>query len=392
VAPRPTQYRGVVADFSATHSVFDWRPRQGELIALDCLAAAVLTGLFFVLSNTQVPLPLRIAVVGGMALPVAARRLWPVPVFGFVAVVSLLSAVFGVVREPFLAAAFALYWVAATTPRTRWIPTGKIAVASVAVLLAGVLMGSPGWEANGLVVQLMGVALAGMAWTIGRAVHERRMYVARSARQLAARAVAEERLRIARELHDIVAHNIGVIAVKAGVANHVLPLRPQEAGEALRVIEVVSRTALAEMRHMLGVLRSGGSADDGADPLPAPGLSGLPDLVERAVTAGVAVDLHIRDVAGLPEGVDRSAYRIVQEALTNVMRHAAPTRCRVAVEADGSELRIDVADEGTNAPRPGTPEGHGLVGMRERVALYGGELRAGPRPEGGFAVSARLPY
>lgn len=367
-----------------------WRPRHGELVALDCVAAAVLVGVFLTLPGTGVPLPLRIAIVAGMGIPVAARRLWPVPVLGVVAVLSLLGALLGVVREPFLAVAFVLYWVAATVPRTRWVPTGKIALASVAVLLAVLLAGSPSVTANAIAVQLLGLALAGMAWTVGRAVRERRQYAARSARLLAAQAVAEERLRIARELHDIVAHNIGVIAVKAGVANHVLPTRPHEAGDALRVIEVASRRALAEMRHMLGVLRSNESPEDSADP--APGLARLAELVERAKEGGVEVDVHTQNVAGLPEGVARSAYRIVQEALTNVMKHAAPTRCQLTVEADGSELRLDVVNDGTEVRRPGAPDGQGLIGMRERVALYGGDLRAGPRPKGGFAVHARIPY
>ena len=227
-----------------------------------------------------------------------------------------------------------------------------------------------------------------MAWTGGRAVHERRAFAARWARQLTARAVADERLRIARELHDVVAHSIGVIAVKAGVANHVLAVRPQEAGEALKVIETASRAALAEMRHLLGALRSG-TVDEVVDLRPAPGLSDVDELVERARAAGVEVDARIRGVAGLPEGIDRSAYRIVQEALTNVIRHAAPAGCVLVVEVDGGELRIDVTDDGRAT---GTfADGHGLIGMRERVALYGGVFDARPLADRGFAVRARIP-
>ncbi len=387
-----SQYRGSVADSTTGHRVRAWRLRPGELVALDCVAAVGLAALFLLLADAQgsaVPLPVRIAVVAVMALPVAARRRWPVPVFGVVSVFSVLAGVFGVVQEPFLAAAFVLYWIAATTPGTRWVPTAKIGVACVLLLLGGLLVGSSGWVANGVVIYLMGLALTGMAWTVGQAVRERRSYVARLARQLAVRAVAEERLRIARELHDIVAHNVGLIAVKAGVANHIIATRPQEAGDALKVIETASRAALAEMRHMLGVLRSG---DVVADPRPAPGLSCVPDLVKRARTVGLDVELHVDDVAGLPEGVERSAYRIVQEAMTNVMKHADATRCRVTLAAGQSELLIDVTDDGSAAPSPVAFEGHGLIGMRERVALYGGDFRAGPRPEGGFRVLARLPY
>jgi signal transduction histidine kinase len=370
VAGAPAQYRDPVADFRHL--------RPGELVALDCLAAFALAALYQGLTG----LPWLAA---ALALPVAVRRLWPVPVFGVVAAASVAAAVAGLVREPFLAAAFALYWVAATRPGTWRAPTAKIGVGSVVVLLASLVVGSP---VESGVYAFLGVALLGMAWTVGRAVHERRAYAARWARQLAARAVAEERLRIARELHDVVAHSIGVIAVKAGVANHVLAVRPQEAGEALQVIETASRAALAEMRLLLGALRSG-TVDETTDLRPAPGLADLDDLVERARAAGVEVDARVRGVARLPEGIDRSAYRIVQEALTNVVKHAAPARCALVVEVGGGELRITVTDDGrANA---GSADGHGLIGMRERVALYGGAFEAGPQAGGGFAVRARLP-
>jgi signal transduction histidine kinase len=268
-------------------------------------------------------------------------------------------------------------------------------------------------------------------------VRERRAYAARSSRQLAHSAVAEERLRIARELHDVVAHHIGVITVKAGVANHVLAVRPEEAGEALRVIESSSRTALTEMRQLLGVLRSHNGAPE-PELTPYRDLSALPQLVARAAAAGVTVSLVTRRTEGLPEPVGLSAFSIVREAVTNVMKHAAPARCEVRLEADGGELRIDVTDDGRangTAPRDrsvgtprqrdggtprdriggiprerdgGTPRrrpqhpliapqhtptaGHGIVGMRERAALHGGECSAGPRPSGGFAVRARLPF
>ena len=369
VARARAQYRGAVADFRHL--------RPGELVAVDCAAAVALTGLYAVLAC-----PLWLA--AALALPVAARRLWPVPVFGVVAAVSVAAELAGLVREPFLAAAFALYWVAVTRPGPWRVPTARIGAAGVVVLLGSLVVGSP---VPGGVYPFLGLALLAMAWTAGRAVHERRAYAARAAQRLATRAVAEERLRIARELHDVVAHSIGVIAVKAGVANHVLAVRPQEAGEALRVIETASRSALAEMRHLLGALRSG--PVDEPDLKPASGLADLPDLVARAEAAGVSVDARIHGVDGLPEGIDRSAYRIAQEALTNVIKHAAPARCALVVEVEGGELRIDVTDDGrTTAP---SPEGHGLIGMRERVALYGGTFSAGPLPGGGFAVRARIP-
>ena len=164
-----------------------------------------------------------------------------------------------------------------------------------------------------------------------------------------------------------------------------------EAQDALRVIESASRTALAEMRHLLGVLRSD---VDGVELAPVPGVAGLPALADRAEQAGVPVELDVRCAERLPDGVALSVYRIVQEALTNVVRHAAPTRCRVSVVAEAGEVRVEVTDDGpgTRTPAPERHAGHGLIGMRERVLMYGGSLHAGPRPEGGFGVSARIPY
>ncbi|MCP9955830.1 histidine kinase [Actinomadura madurae] len=181
---------------------------------------------------------------------------------------------------------------------------------------------------------------------------------------------------------------MSLIAVKAGVAVHVAEARPEEALDALRVIEATSRSSLAEMRHLLGVLRTG-AAD--AELTPSPGLADLSGLADRAAMAGVHVDLDV-DTGDLPDGVALSAYRIVQEAITNVVKHAAPARCRVRVEADGVRMRIDVTDDGPGVRVLPGGDGHGLIGMRERVMMYGGDFTAGPRPEGGFAVSAAFPY
>ncbi|MEU9123446.1 histidine kinase [Streptomyces sp. NPDC048506] len=198
------------------------------------------------------------------------------------------------------------------------------------------------------------------------------------------------RLRIARELHDIVSHNLSLIAVKAGVAGHVAQAAPQEAQAALKVIEETSRSALAEMRRTLGVLRT-----EGAPLGPVPDLDRLGSLAAEANRAGVEVDLTVHGTEGLAEGTQLTIYRIVQEALTNVVRHAAPTHCQITVEADTREIRIDIEDAG---PPPGGPPvnrqlpgEHGLLGMRERAMMYGGSFEAGPRQEGGFTVSVRLP-
>ncbi|MFF3438658.1 sensor histidine kinase [Streptosporangium sp. NPDC002721] len=381
-------------DLTVDDSLFPRHWSRGRLVRLDALGAAgyALTLLLFGAGppDPAVPWWAEPLILAGTALPLAVRRLWPLTVFCAVLATSLLSLVLlGTVHDRFAAAAFALYLVALTRPRPRREPTIAIgACGAVAVLLLSAA-GTPA-SAPGVVGPLLvGVAFMGGAWIAGRAVRERRAYTARAAEELAGRAVAEERLRIARELHDVVAHSMSLIAVKAGIANHVAAVRPGEATDALRVIETTSRSALAEMRQLLGVLRS----DLDAPPAlaPSPGLAGLTGLAERASTAGVRVELDVR-AAGLPEGVELSVHRIVQEALTNVVRHAAPARCRVSVEASGGEVRVEVADDGRGERTPPGGPGHGLIGMRERVVMYGGSFTAGRHPEGGFRVSARIPY
>ncbi|NRQ38999.1 sensor histidine kinase [Nonomuraea sp. NN258] len=320
-----------------------------------------------------------------LAAPLAVRRLRPRLVFAVVLVVAVAAMVGQVVEAAYLAPAYALYLVALVENDSRWIPTKAVAaLALVTVVLLTIAGAPPAWtqDVGGL---FMGFATLALAWTVGRAVRERRRYAERMTEQ----AVAEERLRIARELHDVVAHSVGVIAVKAGVANHVIHTRPEEAGDALRVIETASRNALVEMRHLLGVLRTG----DAPELTPTPGLSGLDALAVRARQSGVEVELTVSVTGELPDGVELSVYRIVQEALTNVVKHAAPARCRASVTGDGRVVRVEVLDDGPGRRTlPGGGTGHGLIGMRERVMMYGGDFAAGPRPGGGFAVSATLPY
>jgi signal transduction histidine kinase len=380
-----------------------------QLIALDALASAgytaVLAGLTLAAPHhARVPVWAGCLIVAATGLPAAARRLWPVPVFCVVLVASLVSLAAGTARDPFIAAGFALYLVALTSQGRPEVPLARMSLIAAVGLLVAVVIGgaapvgaTPGAPTTiGLLIS--GAAVMYGAWTLGRAIRERRAYAARAAAQLAEQAVATERLRIARELHDVVAHSMGVIAVKAGVANYLLRSRPEEVGDALRVIETASRSGLSDLRRMLGVLRSeDGSAEQAAELAPAPGLDGLPALARQAAMAGVRVDLDVRGTADLPEAVSLSAYRIVQEALTNVIRHAAPATCRVLVAACGNEVTIDVTDDGPGTrvlPGPsgadGQAAGHGLIGMRERAELHGGSLIAGPLPAGGFGISARL--
>ena len=202
-------------------------------------------------------------------------------------------------------------------------------------------------------------------------------------------AVAAERARIARELHDVVAHSISVIAVQTGsMRRRLRHERPRET-EELAAIEQTARQALAEMRRMLGLLRTD---DDGPGLAPQPSIDQVDSLVEQARETGLSVQLKMEgDRRALPPGIDLAAYRIVQEALTNVIRHAGPARAHVGVRFGERELELEVTDDGPGTPGNHDGGGHGLVGMRERVALYGGSLETGPVAGGGFAVRARLP-
>jgi signal transduction histidine kinase len=238
-----------------------------------------------------------------------------------------------------------------------------------------------------------------LMWLAGRVVRSRAeltaelheaAQVAHEQREAdAARAVAEERRRIAREMHDVVAHSVSTMVIQAGGARRILARDPQRAIEAAALIERTGREALSEMRHLLGVLHAG---DEAAALAPQPTLHELGALIERSRAAGLPVELHVSGEAGeLPAGVDLAAYRVVQEALTNALKHGGG-HAEVRVHHAGDELLVTVSDHGDGSPRPRAESGgHGLVGMRERVRVIGGDLRAGPRPGGGFEVEARLP-
>ncbi|MET9230832.1 histidine kinase [Lentzea sp. NPDC003310] len=316
-----------------------------------------------------------VPLAGLVAAPVAVRRLWPVITLGVITaatVVVVTTQVLPVVAlgAPVGAVCFGLYTVAVDRDRT-W---------SLAALLVTVIAiaGVSGGEVESL---LVAVAALGSVWAIGYTTRLRRSMLERETSQQAEQALADERLRIARELHDVVAHNLSLIAVQAGNAAHVRS--PEHAYEALQVISDTSRAALTEMRGLLGVLRSD------ADLAPSPGLDGLADLADRASLAGVRVKLDVRGDAVVPEGIGLSAYRIVQEALTNVVKHAAPASCTVLVDVTPEAVRVEVADDGPGVRELGV--GHGLIGMRERVAVYGGTFSAGPGDGGGFRVVAELP-
>jgi signal transduction histidine kinase len=240
--------------------------------------------------------------------------------------------------------------------------------------------------------------LFGIAWFAGSALRaraaqaqaaEERAAQAERERESAARvAVAEERARIARELHDIVAHAVSVMVLQVGAVRHRLPSRLADDAEALRGVEQAGRGALAEMRRLLGALH-----DDGDDVAlaPRPGLDNLPALAEMIGRAGLPVRLHIEgDPVPLPPAIDLSAYRIVQEGLTNALRHSGASGADVTVRYGPRDLRLQVRDDGVGVTA-GDGLGHGLLGIRERVKIYGGEMVAGPAPRGGFVLDAGLP-
>lgn len=222
-------------------------------------------------------------------------------------------------------------------------------------------------------------------WAIGNTIRQGRQYREARRTQAEIQAVQAERLRIARELHDMIAHSIGVIAFQAGMGSRVIDTQPAEARNALRAIEDTSRDTLAGLRRMLGALRRS-DVEPAAAPL---GLADLDGLVARSLEAGVRVDVQWRgDRRPLPPDIDLSAFRIIQEAITNVVRHAGTHHCEVVVDQRDKELSIEVTDDGRGDA--GTV-GYGISGMRERVALLRGDFTAGPRAEGGFRVAARIP-
>ncbi|MGW3039473.1 sensor histidine kinase [Kitasatospora sp. NPDC001159] len=229
-----------------------------------------------------------------------------------------------------------------------------------------------------------------IAWLIGNTVRQSRVHADALRGRATEQAVTAERLRIARELHDMVAHNIGIIAIQAGMGSRVMDTQPAETRNALNAIEATSRETLAGLRRMLGALRQG---EGESAPLEvAPGLDELDRMVEKTAVAGVRVALTRRgDARTLPPEVDLAAYRIVQEAVTNVVKHSGTRDCHVTVEYGAEQLAVTVVDLGAGAQTATPGTGYGLAGMRERVALLHGEFSAGPRSEGGFRVAARLP-
>jgi signal transduction histidine kinase len=288
-----------------------------------------------------------------------------------------------------MAPAIALYLVAETRPL---VPALAAAIVTFAALASATIPANPFGPTGGAFILIPALVLVPLL--AGIAVRSRNAYsgsVEDRAAADASRRVDEERLRIARELHDIVAHSMATISVQAGVAEHVLAQNPAAAADALRAIKIASRDGLRELRAILNVLRQ---ADEGDPTQPAPGLSQLGALVSRASQAGLPTTLR-QDGQPRPltAGLDLAAYRIIQESLTNAIRHAGPATALVEVSYGDAALRIVVRDTGRGGAGPTVPgPGHGLIGMRERAASAGGTLAAGPGPDRGYQVIAVLPF
>lgn len=290
----------------------------------------------------------------------------------------------------------AAYTLGARWPRRR----GSVALALMEVATLVLVVAGPSFPGLDSLAFFLGLIAA--AWFLGDIVrrwqtlareHAAQVVHLEAAREeLARHAVTAERMRIARELHDVVAHGMSIVAMHAGAGRLAVGTDPQAERAALEVIEGTTREALTEMRRLVALLRAEGPAVTELGPMH--GLGDVPALIAGVAAAGVSVEVRTTgDLSGLPDGVSLAAYRVVQEALTNVVRHAGPTRARVVIEAErdgGLNLRVE-NDPGWRRQPAGTAGGgHGMAGMRERVELYGGTLASGPSPDGGWRVTARL--
>lgn len=312
------------------------------------------------------------------------RSRWPVAAFGTVAAATLAGVLLGATWDPFVAAAWTLYPVAIAHGGAKTSRAVSIALGVVVAAMLTVGVSERQDVARYVIVSLL--VLAG-TWRLGEAVRRERQEAAHAERAEGARAVLAERLRVAREVHDVVSHSLGTIAVTAGVSAHVDADDAAKLRDRLTRIERTSKDALADLRAVLGTVR-----ETPAERRPQPGVKELGALAERMRAAGIEVALTVRGTDGLPASTGLAVYRIVQEGLTNAVRHAPGCRCRVTVEARDGEVVVEVSDDGGKLVAPRHHEkGFGLIGLRERVESLGGELTSGPREQGGFAVRAVFP-
>jgi signal transduction histidine kinase len=384
--------RSVAAAYSqivATWMVRWWRFRFDSVTVDRALAAVatLLTQLAIWLGDDATTNRVAGSVVAmGITAPIAFRRRYPtlvgigVPLLGVVDHAIWDAQSVGYPIATFLA----LYALAVWTPWRQFV--------SGSALLALAAFGSSALTSGSLVDTVPWVVVTTAVMLLVRRIvgdRERRAELAERERDVAAReAVLAERSRIARELHDVIAHNVSMMVVQAGAERRLLDSTGGSAREVLEGIERSGRDALVEMRRLVGMLRT-----DAADALaPQPGLDDLPRLVTQVQAAGLPVELHVDgDRRSIPVGIDLSAYRIVQEALTNCLTHANDAHATVCVRYADDVLELEISDDGDTVDGHESGGGHGLIGIQERAALYGGRFTAGRRPEGGFTVRVLLP-
>lgn len=382
-------------------------------VVVDSVVAALLAALWsFVLTEVEVSTgtpvpPAGLAVLWSVlgVVPLVLRRWrpwWAVAALCALAAGALLNA------EVWQTASVAVLFVVYTA--ASWLPLRRSVVAAGLALAASLISpldvqpaGARPLTATIIVVAtVIATLLCAVAFVAGRSARTRRAYLAAlearaseaeaNQRVLAEQAVTEERRRIARELHDVVAHHVSAMGVLATGARRALDRDPSAAGEALQSIEHTGRTALREMRRLLSVLRPGAEEAPDSDLVPAPGLTAVRGLIEQIRRTGLPVGVRVEgEPYPVDAGVGLTVYRLIQEALTNTAKHAGPADVQVRLGFSSSALTVEVFDTGRGPADPAPATGHGLVGMRERVALYGGELRTGPRPGGGFRVYATIP-
>jgi signal transduction histidine kinase len=324
-------------------------------------------------------------------LPIALRRRYPVEVFAITLSAAVISDLIGGPFQ-FVGALVGLYTVAAYLGRPRSIYAAAAAGIATVVTSIGD-SGTPMAQVSAILAVFAG------SWLLGDNIRTRRAYLReledradrleREREESIRRAAADEQARIARELHDIITHNVSVMTVQAAAAGDVFDTQPGRVREALDSIELTGREALTELRRLLGRVRP---EDGGTELAPQPGLARLDALLEQVRAAGLQVDLTVEgEPRELPIGLDLSAYRIVQEALTNILKHAHASKATVHIRYEPDAIELEVVDDGRGSAPDETQRGQGIIGMRERAALVGGALRVGRAPGGGFAVDARIP-
>ena len=353
------------------------------------------------------PSPLLLLGVALTTAPLAFRRIYPITAFGVI-MVAIIATSGNTTSIQFAALIIAAYSAAAYSPFRRLALLGVLGAAII--VTAAYPNTSPPVPARlgALLVLLptVSVAIAIRIWRRRAGESAQRLRVAEAEHEAQTRrAVALERARIASEMHDVVTHNVSVMVIQAGAARRVLDSSPGDAREALLAVEASGRTAMSELRHLLGLLAPSGEGHGEAGEAPAPdmtltpqpGVARIPALVSRLHAAGMPVELSVEAPGGtppdLPPGVDLAAFRVVQEGLTNVMKHVGQARTTVRLAYGPRDLLITVSDDGSG-PGSGSDSdsgGRGLIGLRERIAVYGGELDAGPRPGGGWRLAARIP-